>query len=151
NPVQILGYEENANRKPLLDKPKEYTVTHIDQGEATLKVSRPYGYMIPAEFTKVVENLQRHGITVEELREDIELEYQPEMVQAISPSAREFQKRRLLQLKTATGPAKSSMFPAGTAIVRTNQPLARLIVILLEAQSEDGLAAWGFLGDQLKE
>src|SRR5262249_35148829 len=58
---------------------------------------------------------------------------------------------RLFQPKTITEPAKRRIFPAGTAIVRTNQPLARLIVILLEAQSEDGLATWGFFGDQLKE
>jgi dipeptidyl aminopeptidase/acylaminoacyl peptidase len=150
-PVQVLGYEENEKRKPLLDKPKEYTITHVDQGEATLKVARPYAYLIPAECSDVVQNLLRHGVNVEELREDIELEYQPEIVQSIAPSGREFQKRRLLQTKTTMEPAKSRMFPAGTAIVRTDQPLTRLIVILLEAQSEDGLAAWGFLGEQLKE
>jgi dipeptidyl aminopeptidase/acylaminoacyl peptidase/murein tripeptide amidase MpaA len=150
-PVTVLGYEEEANRKPLLDKPKEYTVTHIDQGEATLTVTRPYAYLIPAEFSDVMQNLLRHGVNVQELREDIELDYEPETVQTISRGSRDYQKHRLLQLKTATEPAKSRRFPAGTALVRTDQPLARLIVILLEARSEDGLAAWGFLGDQLKE
>jgi len=151
NPVPVLGYEENEKHKPLLDKPKEYTVTHIDQGEATLKVPRPFAYLIPAEFSDIVQNLLRHGIVVDEFREDIELDYEPEIVQAISRSGRDYQKHRLLQLKTATAPAKSRMFPAGTVIIRTSQPLARLISILLEAQSEDGLATWGFLGDKLKE
>jgi hypothetical protein len=34
--------------------------------------------------------------------------------------------------------------PAGTLFVDLRQPLARLVPILLEPESIDGLAAWGF-------
>jgi len=41
--------------------------------EPTLAVTRPYAYLFPPSLAAVAENLQRHGIAVEELREDIEL------------------------------------------------------------------------------
>ena len=34
----------------------------------------PAAYLIPPAFPAAVETLQRHGVKVEELREDIELE-----------------------------------------------------------------------------
>jgi hypothetical protein len=46
-----------------------------------------------------------------------------------------------------TGKWKSAKetFPAGTFLVRTNQPLARLIFYLLEPRSDDGLVNWNAL------
>jgi hypothetical protein len=35
-------------------------------------------------------------------------------------------------------------FPAGSSFVPMNQPLARLIPIMLEPQCVDSLAVWGF-------
>ena len=36
-------------------------------------MQRPYAYLFPARLTRVVDNLQRHGIRVDELREDIDV------------------------------------------------------------------------------
>jgi hypothetical protein len=38
---------------------------------------------------------------------------------------------------------------AGTIMVPMNQPLARVVFLLLEPRSDDGLVAWGLLGDSL--
>ena len=35
-------------------------------------------------------------------------------------------------------------FPAGTIMVRTAQPLGRLVCYLLEPESDDGLVDWNF-------
>ena len=40
--------------------------------------------------------------------------------------------------------------PAGTAIVRTAQPLGRLAFYLLDPRSDDGLVAWNVLDDVLE-
>ena len=40
--------------------------------------------------------------------------------------------------------------PAGSLIVRTNQPLGRLVFYLLEPESDDGLTTWNFFDDALK-
>ena len=41
--------------------------------------------------------------------------------------------------------------PAGTAVVRLDQPLGRLAFYLLEPRSDDGLAAWNFFDRALQE
>jgi hypothetical protein len=40
--------------------------------------------------------------------------------------------------------------PAGSLIVRTKQPLGRLVFYLLEPESDDGLTTWNFLDSGLK-
>ena len=38
----------------------------------------------------------------------------------------------------------------GDMLARTDQPLGRLLFSLLEPQSDDGFANWGFLADRLR-
>jgi hypothetical protein len=39
--------------------------------------------------------------------------------------------------------------PAGSIVVRTNQPLGRLVFYLLEPESNDGLTTWNVLDEAL--
>ncbi len=103
------------------------------QTEATLSVSRPYAYLFPATLSNIVENLQRRGIDVEELREDIELD-----VQAYKLDKVKSEKHDNLALDV-TGRKESRRVPAGSFVVRTSQRLGMLAVSLLEPQSADGL------------
>ncbi|TMQ32206.1 MAG: S9 family peptidase, partial [Planctomycetota bacterium] len=116
---------------------------------ATL-VERPYAYLFPATLTKVVDKLQHHGIVVEELREDIELDVEVYRVDKIARDASAFQKHRLVS--TETGARKETRkVEAGTILVRTGQKLGTLAAYLLEPQAEDGLCAWNFFDDLLAE
>ena len=81
----------------------------------------------------MLANLQRHGIDVQELREDIELDVEAYRVEEVGKPA-------LARLGSA-GPARaaasrprqeSRRVPAGTLMVRTAQPLGNLAVYLLE-------------------
>jgi len=45
---------------------------------------------------------------------------------------------------------ESMTFPVGTIIVRTAQPLGRLVCYLLEAESDDGLVDWNFFDPYLE-
>jgi dipeptidyl-peptidase 4 len=47
--------------------------------------------------------------------------------------------------------AETITFPAGSFLVRTAQPLSTLAFYLLEAESDDGLAAWNFLDAYLEK
>jgi hypothetical protein len=40
-------------------------------------------------------------------------------------------------------------FPAGTIVIRTDQPLANLAAYLLEPQSNDGLMTWNYFDKYL--
>jgi dipeptidyl aminopeptidase/acylaminoacyl peptidase len=105
--------------------------------------------LIPAALNKLVENLQRHGIEVEELREDIELEIEACRIDQIARGPT-YQKHALVALQ-ATPRKETRRFEAGTILVKTAQPLGNLAAYLLEPQSADGLATWNFLDRDLRE
>src|SRR5262249_8777990 len=88
---------------------------------------------------------------LEELREDIELTIQPEIVQSVKQADRAFQNHKLTTLETIPAPSVARRVPTGTVLVRTDQSLGRLATFLLEPSSEDGLAVWNFFDTVLKK
>jgi dipeptidyl aminopeptidase/acylaminoacyl peptidase len=150
--VTALGFVEEVNEgnRVATAKPKDYRVTIVDRWEPTLSVTRPYAYLLPANQTKVIENLQQHGIEVDEFREDIELDVEVYRVDEISRAGLAFQKHNLVTVE-ATPRKETRRMEAGTILVRTAQPLGNLAVYLLEPQSEDGLCTWNFFDAVLKE
>jgi dipeptidyl-peptidase-4 len=150
-PAKLLGFvEEQKNGKHVAtNQPREYDVRYIGGCEPTLSIRKPYAYLFPPAWTKVVENLQRHGIEVEELREDIELPVEIYRIEKVNRAERSFQNHRTVSVETAVR-SETARVPAGTILVRTAQPLGTLAAYLLEPQAEDGLCTWNFFDDSLK-
>jgi dipeptidyl aminopeptidase/acylaminoacyl peptidase len=147
----VLGFEEERKdgRPVATNRPRDYTIPYFGIAEATLSVNRPFAYLLPASWDKVVENLQRHGITVDELREDIELDVEVYRIDKVRKTMI-FQKRQLIEVE-ATSRKEARRIAAGTVLVRTAQPLGSLAAYLLEPQAEDGLCAWSFFEDGVVE
>ena len=114
-----------------------------------MSVRRPYAYLFPASCKNALEALQRHGIAVEELREDIELDLEIYRIGKVNKKAF-FQKRQLIEVE-ATPRKESRRMTAGAIVVKTHQPLSTLAAYLLEPQAEDGLCAWSFFEDTVRE
>jgi dipeptidyl aminopeptidase/acylaminoacyl peptidase len=154
SPHQLLGYvEEIKNGRHIpTDQPKEYEVQYMGGIEPTLLVRRPYAYLFPKSLEKAKENLKLHGIQTEELREDIELPVEAYRIDRIDRNQRPSSWEKLSVTKLeATARKETRKIPAGTAVVKTAQPLGSLAACLLEPQSEDGLATWNFFNSILQE
>ncbi len=151
-PVTILGFieEEKDGRRVATDKPRDYQLQYWGGTEPTLFVQKPHAYLFPPTYAKVIENLQRHGLEVDELREDLELDVEVYRVQQIRRTSQPFQKHPLVTVQT-TSRAESRRVPARTILVRTAQALGTLAAYLLEPQSEDGLCTWNFFDAGLAE
>lgn len=133
-PATVLGFDSDG-------KPKDFSLKIITKMEPVLEVPTPEAYLVPAKFSDAIDTIRRHGIVVEEFREDIELDLETYVVNTITESPNDYQKHRLRSLEVTPGKATRKV-PAGTFLVRTAQPLGRLASYLLEPQAEDGLAAW---------
>jgi dipeptidyl aminopeptidase/acylaminoacyl peptidase len=151
-PVTILGFVERSGggRRVSTGEPKDYTLKLMNEFEAAESVSRPYAYLVPATCREAVATLRRHGLDVEELREDILLDLEVYKVDSIEKSPRRFEGHNTIELKV-TPRRESTMVKAGTILVPTAQPLGGLAVYLLEPRSEDGLAVWNFFDAELKQ
>jgi len=147
----VLGFEEERKdgRTVATTRPRDYTADYFGVAEATLSVRRPYAYLFPASCSQAIENLQRHGIAVEELREDIELDMEIYRIDKVKKTA-VYQKRQLVEIE-ATSRKETRRIAAGSILVRTSQPLGTLAAYLLEPQAEDGLCAWSFFEKDVQE
>ena len=145
--MTVLGFEERRDengRRIKTDVTKDYKLELVNEFEAAESVARPFAYLIPPTFGDAVATLQRHGLDVLELREDIELDLETYKIDAIEKSPRRFEGHQAVELKVS-GQKAARLVPAGTLVVKTAQPQGTLAVVMLEPRSEDGLATWNQL------
>lgn len=149
--LPILGYEEEIKdgKRIVTDKPKTYQLDWLAQVKPEQLVSLPFAYLIPPTNTLAIDTLRRHGIQVEELREDIQLDIQAYQIKSVDIASKAFQKHKLITVVEAKPHSEQRMIPAGTVIVKTEQPLGDLAAYLLEPQAEDGFTTWGLFNDGL--
>jgi hypothetical protein len=119
-----------------------------DRFRATRTTAVPPAYLIPEDLTAVVALLKRHGARVERLTAEWKGEAETFDVAEVIVAPARFQGARLTRLE-GRFTTRAAVMPAGTFVVPTNQPLGTLIAHLLEPESLDGAAAWGFLDGKL--
>jgi hypothetical protein len=139
DPVQIL-----TRRPRVLDgEPIAVTLPHIGRFLGTEFVDRPFGYALTPE---TAAHLERHGLVVTRLAEDVRAEVQVARVEKAAVEA----SRAILEASAereieVTWRHDTRLFRAGTPIVATEQPLGAIAVYLCEPRSDDGFVACGVL------
>jgi len=133
-------------RPKQLDKVK---MPIFDRFKVTRTARFPAAYIIPADATDAIALLNRHGIVVEKLLEPWHGDAESFSIEKLT-AARAFQGHRMVGLEGKFAKLTTSAEPAAY-LVRTAQPLGILVFHLLEPESLDGVAAWGFLGSSLTE
>jgi hypothetical protein len=110
---------------------------------------RAYIFKPAKDLELVVERLIQHGIAVEELTAPLQAEVEVFSIGSVTRSQRAFQNHREMKIG-GTYKKESMTFPAGSVIVRTAQPLGRLVCYLLEPESDDGLVDWNYFDPYLE-
>ena len=145
----VKGYvmEPVEGRRPRpTDEPKDYRVVHVGRFEATVSVRRPYAYVIPPGLGNVVDKLRQHGIEVTSFEGKAGVEIYT--ITRIDRAERAFQDHHILTLDVEAQ-NMVRLFPPGSTLVRTAQPLGTLAVLLLEPRASDSLATWNFLDEHI--
>ncbi len=143
--LTILGFEEieKDGKRVATDAHREYSLDFVGRVAVTESAELPFAYLVPASEATVIENLQRHGVTVEELREDIDLSAAGLLVTETGVTEAGFPKKYPQFTVRGKWAENVRRVAAGTAVVKTAQPLGALAAYLLEPESEDGLVKWG--------
>lgn len=150
--VTVLGYQEYDDEGNRTDpgEPRDYAVEFVNDFVATERVARPYAYLLDAGMKPIARVLQRHGIRVEVLREDLELDTEVYRLGRIERAGREFEGHTLVTDVAADAIPSTTRAEAGMYVVRTGQKLGTLAAYLLEPRASDGLVAWNFFDDHLQ-
>ena len=99
-------------------KAKDFPVTYLGKCEPTLEVTRPYGYVVPAEYTAAIDTLGRHGIVVDKIKRGADAAVDVYRVDKLTTAAKPFQGHKLVTVE-ATARKEKRHLPAGCAVIRT--------------------------------
>jgi dipeptidyl-peptidase 4 len=137
-PFTVAGFKDS--------QPHDYQVRFLGDYQPAKTVNAPWCYLVPAEFSLQVERLAMHGIEIERLVSEATLPVTLSSFSSIEPVR--FQGLPMVAAQTRAREEQRNI-PAETFVIRTGQPLARLITYLLEPESNDGLVAWKFFDSQI--
>ena len=109
--------------------------------QADLVRTRPAAYVIETSEKRAVENLRTLGVQVEELKAPQRLTVEAFRVTQREEADKPWEKIRRVTVRTEPE-ATEREFPAGTFLVRLDQPHANFAVSVLEPESENGFVSF---------
>jgi hypothetical protein len=125
------------------EKPAIFKIPYFNQQVPIATVKIPEAYIIPPEWDEVISKLLLHGITFSRLDAAITLKTETYHFTKTEYGKSSYE-GRLQVTPTFETITEEREFPAGSVVVPTNQPSARLIAHMFEPASPDSYLQWGF-------
>ncbi len=127
----------------------EFETDIITRLAATRTRRFPAAYLFGPDLGNVAELLERHGVLVEKTDQPWRGEVESFRIETINIRGKSFQGHHLVTLE-GTYSSEQKSLPVGSYLVRTSQPLGRLLFQLLEPESLDSVAAWNLIDGKLQ-
>ena len=150
--IEFLGYASAAEKSELSggdypswdhSKPVTVSLPYFNSVSPSNIVTAPKMYLVPQEWTKVVDVLKAHGIRLWRLTREQRIPVQTLVFS--KPKWREapYEGRHPLEFQSSTR-NDTVLYPVGTYLVPLDQPAAKAAVHLLEPTGPDSFVSWGF-------
>ena len=107
-------------------------------------VNLPRAYIIPVEWEDVIERLNIHGIRMSQLKKDSTIIVTSYKLRNPKWRSGPYEGRHPLYHIDYETFEEHRFFPAGSVIIETSQPIAKVIAHLLEPNGDGSLLYWGF-------
>jgi hypothetical protein len=155
--VEILMGEVEPEKNPLngadmcrrKDVVKPEQMVDMRWFEPATTETAPSAYYVPADAGKAIELLKAHGVLMKAVSQPVKGVEQFSI--AANAGGQTFEGHAMRKIDGQWEAAPEVTVPRGAWEIPMTQPLARLAFYLLEPASDDGLVAWNFLDDQLKD
>jgi len=125
------------------NKPIEIEIPIFNKANSEKKISVPVAYLIPQQFSKVIDVIRAHQIKYNILKSTKTVKVEKYRFENVQFAPRPYEGRQLPSFKCNPFMEKIDV-DAGTLIVYTNQRQLRVIVNLLEPEAPDSFVKWGF-------
>ena len=144
--ISIDSYEYSGPWSAELDKPKTYELKHLSTFTPITERYLPAYYFIPEGYFNVIDNLLLHDVEVSRLKGDVNVmvnEFK-NFDHEIDPDFGYYEGHTRRLLTSGDWVESEKTIPAGTYVVTTSQRNGMLAAVLLEPESNDGLASWNY-------
>jgi len=123
--------------------PKNFTIPFFNTLKPKSQVMLPEAYVVPAEWKIVIEKLRLHGIQMQVLTRETKFNTDCYRFKTYKFRGTPYEGRQTVDVDIETFRQEVS-YPAGSVVVATNQPTARLIAQILEPKAPSSLLWWGY-------
>ncbi|MCI0494186.1 M14 family metallopeptidase [candidate division KSB1 bacterium] len=115
----------------------------FEDAEPTVTIAPPLGYLIPRQWTDVIEVVGLHAAKMYRLTEDVTGEFECYRFSDAKFRSFPYEGRQLVTYKT-DAVKEQRTFKAGSVYVPLGCPESKIIMQMLEPQAPDALVGWGF-------
>ena len=150
-PLQFKGTEYTKEKSDISGaeairygtKPLNITIPRYDEAKIAASVAPPLYYIVPPQWQNVIEVLQAHGIKFQRIEKPLTIEIESYRLTEPKFAPMSFESHNTVSYKI--NPIKETRtFPANSIIIPTAQETGNVLIHLLEPESQDSLAYWGF-------
>jgi hypothetical protein len=149
--ITFKGYE--AEQKPSevsglprlyynRSKPYEKKVPFFNSYVDTFSIEKPFAYIIPQGWWKVIERLAANNIEMQQLKKDTMIEVESYRIESYQSGARPYEGHHLNRDVKLSKSIKKIPFRKGDYYIPLAQKGARFLIEVLEPQAEDSYFAW---------
>ncbi|HET9479431.1 MAG TPA: M14 family metallopeptidase, partial [Pyrinomonadaceae bacterium] len=131
-------------------EPLDLTIPMYQTFRVKTAVAPPLYYIVPVQWTNVIEVLHAHGVRFRSLAEWASIEVECYRFTNVQWPYGPFEGRHMPQFDVERETSVRE-FPAGSVVVPVAQPLGKLVLNLLEPQASDSFARWGFFNAIFEE
>ena len=151
---QLKGYAFSLTHSDISDtawiqydpsKPRTYSIENRNGLLPDATINPPAAYVVPAQWTQLIEKLDAHGIVyrrLDRVRKTFATSYQLDHPQW---AGKPFEGHLMLRDFTVAPVRREVELPIGSVIVPMDQRAANVAIELLEPQAPDSLLHWGYL------
>ncbi|HZM98726.1 MAG TPA: M14 family metallopeptidase [Pyrinomonadaceae bacterium] len=131
-------------------EPLDLTIPMYQTFRVTKAVAPPLQYIVPVQWTEVIDVLRAHGLKMKTLAEFVPIEVETYRFTNVHWPGGPFEGRQMPRFDV-TRSIETRVFPTGSIVVPLAQPSAKVIMNLLEPEAPDSLARWGFFNAIFEE
>lgn len=153
-PYQLKGYAYTLTHSDVSGSewihydphtPRTYRIRNWNALLPDLSVTPPAAYVVPAQWTAVIDRLAAHGIAMQRIDHAVTVRAAGYQLDHPRWADAPFEGHLMLRDVDVTPVTREVTLPPGSMIVPMNQRAANVVIALLEPQAPDSLLRWGYL------
>ena len=124
-------------------KPETFTIPFFNKQKITATASLPEAYIVPPEWTAVIQRLAIHGVEFRQLSAPPTLEVRSYRFENYKWQEEPYEGRHPVKFE-AKPVVETRTYPAGSVVVDMNQRASQVAAHILEPMGPDSYLQWGF-------